>query len=77
MTISKKVIRCCLCVMKMNVQISTTSVVVAQDTIFVTSMMTATKLPKKNTKRKEAYYESRRNERAAACAKSGIQKKED
>lgn len=76
MTISKKVIRCCLCVMKMNVQISTTSVVVAQDTIFVTSMMMATKLQKKNTKRKEAYYESRKNERAA-CSKSGIQKKKD
>ena len=71
MTISKKVIRCCLCVTKMNVQISTTSVVVVQDTIFVTTMMTVTKLPKKNMKRKEAYDVKRRNERTA-YAKSGV-----
>ena len=54
MTILKKVIRYCLCVMKINARILTTSVAVAQDTMFITTMMTTKKSLKKNMKRKEA-----------------------
>ena len=54
MTTSKKVIRYCLCVMKINARILTTSEAVAQDTMFITTMMTTKKSLKKNTKMKEA-----------------------